>query len=196
MLGFVAWTALGLAGLALARVRGERARFRRNLLALVAVSVGYMGVLAGVSAAQAGPTYLPGQERCFSKVCFAVVETEELQGFQVRGEERERLLRVHVRVTNRSRDSTERESGLRVCLLDAQGRRWLPVAGLGGVPLTSAVPAGGSIVGEPVFRMAKDATGLRLILLHEQWTFARLTIGDPESLFHKSATMPLPREKR
>ncbi len=77
-------------------------------------------------------------------------------------------------------------------LEDERGHRYQQLAGLGGVRLTSALAAGSSTVSEPVFKVAKDATGLRLVLLHEGWTAARLKVGDPESLFHRPATMLFP----
>ena len=192
LLGLLVWTALGVIGLVLAKARGERARFGRGWRGLSAVWAGYAVLLAGVSRVQAGRVYRPGESRCFRTLCFAVEGADELPGFRVSGQERERLLRVHLRVTNGSRAKTESEPGLVVYLVDAQGRRWPPLPGLGGVRLATPVPARGSTVSEPVFRVGKDATGLQLVLLHDRWTFARLSVGNSESLFHRPATMQLP----
>lgn len=190
--GLVLWTVLGLAGILVARRRHEHARFVRGARTLGAVWLGYMVLLLGVSWRQVGRVYRPGEERCFGSLCFKLREVEELPGFLVRGEERERLLRVQIAVTNRNHEKTESEPGLTLYLEDERGHRYQQLAGLGGVRLTSALAAGSSTVSEPVFKVAKDATGLRLVLLHEGWTAARLKVGDPESLFHRPATMLFP----
>ena len=196
LLGLVLWTLLGAAGLLLARSRGEVGRFRRGVVTLTAVWVGYVLVLVGVSLGQRTEVFEPGNDRCFGSVCFAVTGAEEPAGFFVRGQERERLLRVRVRLTNRDRGQTESEAGLTAYLMDGQGRRWEQVPGLGGVRLTTPVAAGSSVVSEPVFRPAKDATGLRLVLQHTGWTWARLRIGDAESYFHRPAEMVIPESKK
>lgn len=196
LLGLVLWTVVGVAGLAVARSRGETRRFRRGAATLIAVWVGYGLVLVGVSLGQRGRVFEPGEERCFGAVCFAVTGAEEPAGFFVRGQERERLLRVMVRMRNRDREHTESEAGLTAYLMDGQGRRWEQVPGLGGVRLTTPLAAGGSAISEPVFRPAKDATGLRLVLLHTGWTWARLRIADAESYFHQPAEMAIPEEKK
>ena len=195
LLGLVLWTLLGVAGLLLARSRGETRRFRRGATTLIAVWVGYVLVLVGVSLGQRTEAFEPGQDRCFGSVCFAVTGAEEPAGFFVRGQERERLLRVKVRITNRDHEQTESEAGLTAYLVDGQGRQWEQVPGLGGVRLTTPVAAGSSTVSEPVFRPAKDAAGLRLVLQHTGWTTARLRIGDPESYFHRPAEMVIPDSK-
>ncbi len=206
VLGLVLWTGLGLAGLALARIRGERRRFRRGAIALGAIWLAYLLLLVGVSLTQPGRIYGVGQplgeDRCFGTMCFAVLGAEEPEGFFVRGEERERLLRVIIRVSNRDHQHTGSEEGLTAYLVDPHGSRWEPLRGLGGVRLTTPVTAGGSILSEPVFqiaqdaRVASDATGLRLVLVHTGWTWARLTVGDPESYFHRAAEMMVPEKKK
>ncbi len=196
LLGLVLWTAVGAVGLATARWRGEGARFRRGAGTLAAIWVGYMVVLAGVSLGQKAKVVPPGGEQCFGAICFAVSGVEEPRGFLVRGEEPERLLRVAVRMQNQDREHAAAEEGLVADLVDGQGRHWEPVPGLGGVRLTTRLAAGGSALSEPVFRVAKDATELRLLLRHSGWTRARLRIGDPESYFHRPAEMRLPANAR
>lgn len=196
LLGLVLWTGIGIAGLVAAHWRGERGRFRRGAVTLIAIWLGYIGVLVGVSLKQRADVVLPGSERCFGAICFAVSGVEEPRGFLVRGEEPERLLQVAVRLRNTDRDHAASEDGLAAYLTDAQGRHWDPVPGLGGVRLTTRLAAGGSAVSEPVFRVAKDATDLRLVLRHSGWTRARLRVGDAESYFHRPAEMLLPAGER
>ena len=196
LLGLVLYSGVGVAGLLVARSRGEVRRFRRGAGTLIALWVGYGLVLAGVSLGQKKRVYEPGQARCFGAMCFTVTGVEEPRGFLVRGEEPERLLRVVVRMQNRDRTHSESEEGLEATLIDGQGRRWQPVPGLGGVRLTTPLAAGGAATSEPVFRLAKDATDARLVLEHSGWTRARLQIGNPESYFHRPAEMVLPGEQK
>ena len=190
--GLGVWTMLGLAGTVVSVRRGERARVRRGLLTLVAAWAVYLAALLLASGTQPVKVLAPGQDRCFGTMCFAVVGAEELQGFRVRGQERERLVRVAIRVTNRDKTGADDEPDLRGTLLDAQGRQWVEVPGLSGVRLTGRVAAGGTTVSEPVFRIAKDATGLGLVLTHGRGYSGRLVIGDAESLLHRPAVLGLP----
>ena len=192
MMAVVLWTLVGVAGTAVALMRGERRRARQGLLWLGGVWVVYVTVLVGVSLAQPGTVAAPGVARCFDEMCFTVAGVEEVQGFAVRGEERERLVRVSVRVENRGRSHAESERGLRTYLTDAQGRRWTEVPGLSGVRLTTLVAAGGVVVSQPVFQLPRDANGLGLVLVHDPVSPDRITIGDPESWLHRPEVMLLP----
>ena len=192
LLGLVLWTGIGAVGLVIARKRRERARFRRGAGTLIAIWLGYVAVLVGVSLRQGTQVIPAGSDRCFGVMCFAVTGVEEPRGFLVRGQEPERLLRVAMRMRNTDREHTAGEEGLVAYLVDGQGRRWEPVPGLGGVRLSTRMAARGAAVSEPVFRVAKDATELRLVLGHGGWTWARLRIGDAESYLHRPAEMVLP----
>ena len=190
--GLAVWTMLGLVGTMVSVRRGERARARRGVLTLVAAWAVYLAALLLASVAQPVKVLAPGQDRCFGTMCFAVVGAEELQGFRVRGQERERLVRVAIRVTNRDKTGADDEPDLRGTLVDAQGRQWTELPGLSGVRLTGRVAAGAVTVSEPVFRIAKDATGLGLVLRHGRGYSGRLVIGDAESLLHRPAVLGLP----
>jgi hypothetical protein len=196
LLGLVLWTVIGVIGLLLARSRGESSRFLRGARTLSAIWIGYWVVLVGVSLRARPRLFRSGEDRCFRSMCFAVIGAEEPTGFRVRGQEPERLLRVLVRVRNRDRKETRSETGLGAYLIDGKGRRWEPVPGLGGVRLTTAVAAGGETVSEPVFRLPKDVTELRLVLRHTRWTTARLRVGDAESYFHPPAEMAVPAAEK
>jgi hypothetical protein len=53
------------------------------------------------------------------------------------------------------------------------------------------VAGGGSIVSEPVFKVAGDATGLRLVLTHGRWQPGVLVIGDSDSWLHRRTAVAL-----
>ncbi len=188
----VLWSALGVLGLLLALVRRERRRTRRGLIALALVWGVYLLMLVTVSLTQPGRVAAPGVSQCFDQMCFSVAGVEEVAGFSARGLERERLVRVAVRIVNRDHLRAERESGLRSYLVDRAGQRWSEIMGLSGVRSSVLVSAGGSTVSEPVFTVPRDATGLGLVLHHGRFASRLLIIGDPESWLHRPEVMLLP----
>ena len=101
-------------------------------------------------------------------------------------------MRVSVRVTNHGR-KPQREGLMRAYLVDAQGRRWEMSPGVNGVQLTARVAGGGSVVSEPVFKVAGDASGLGLVLTHGRWQPGVLVIGDSDSLLHRKTMVALGR---
>jgi hypothetical protein len=149
----------------------------------------YLLVLIGVSLVQKGKVVAVGQPQCFDDMCFTVAGVEEVKGFLIR--DGRRLVRATVRVTNRGR-SGKREGLIRAYLVDAQGRRWEESAGVNGVGLTAKVAGGDSVMSQPVFKVAGDSTGLRLVLTHG-WKQGVLVIGDSDSLLHRKTVMELER---
>ncbi len=190
--GVALWILVGLFGVAVSARRGERQRVRRGLITIVLVVVLYLGALLAVSLAQPTRLLVVGQSRCFDDVCFAVAGAQEIQGFEARGQQRDRLVQVNIAIRNRNRNHAAGESELSAYLLDADGHRWEVVPGLAGVALSVRVQAGGMTISAPVFRVANDATGLHLVLAHVGWHSGRLIIGDPESLLHRPTEMNLP----
>jgi hypothetical protein len=188
--GVVGWTALGMVGVGVSLRRGEGARVRRGLAWLAAVWVVYLGVLIGVSLGQRQRVVAVGQPQCFDEMCFTVTGVEEVKGFMVH--DGRRLVRVTVRVTNRGR-SAQSERLIQVYLIDAQGRRWVESAGVNGVGLTTKVGGGASVVSEPIFNLAGDAAGLRLVLTHGWKQPGLLVIGDSDSLLHRKTVVELGR---
>ena len=191
LLALVGWTAVGAVGVTVSLVRGERAKGLRNLGWIVGVWVVYMGVLVGTSLMQPQKVLAMGQEQCFDDMCFAVTGVEEVPGFLIR--DGSRLVRVSVRVSNRGRGKTQSEGLLQAYLVDAQGRKWEESTGVSGVRLTAKVAAGSSVVSEPVFKVAKDSSGLGLVFTHGRRQPGLLVIGDSDSLWHRRTVVPLGR---
>ncbi|WP_353068148.1 hypothetical protein RBB75_11225 [Tunturibacter empetritectus] len=188
--GVVGWTALGVVGIGVSWLRGERARVRRGTAWLAAVWVVYLSVLIAVSLGQKQRVVAVGQPQCFDEMCFTVTGVEEVKGFMVR--DGRRLVRVTVRVTNRGR-SAQSERLIQVYLTDAQGRRWEESAGVNGVGLATKVGGGASVVSEPIFNVAGDATDLRLVLTHGWKQPGLLVIGDSDSVLHRKTVVELGR---
>jgi hypothetical protein len=188
LLGLVGWTAIGVIGVAVSLSRGERQRVRQGLAWLVAVWVVYLCVVIGVSLGQGQRVVAVGEPQCFDEMCFRVIRVEEVPGFLIR--DGRRLFRVSVQVTNRGRKA-QREGLIRAYLVDGQGRRWEMSPGVSGVQLTARVAGGGSVVSEPVFKVAGDASGLGLVLTHGRWQPGVLVIGGSDSLLHRKTVMAL-----
>jgi hypothetical protein len=188
LLGLVGWTAIGVVGVGVSQVRGELQRVRRGIAWIVGVWVVYLCVLIGVSLGQRQRVVAMEEPQCFDEMCFTVTRVEEVPGFLIR--DGRRLVRVSVQVANKGRKA-QSEGLIRAYLVDGQGRRWEESAGVNGVQLTARVVGGGSVVSEPVFKVAADATGLGLVLTHGRWQPGVLVIGGSDSLLHKKTVVAL-----
>ncbi len=190
LLGLVGWTAIGVIGVSVSVWRGERERVRRGVAWLVGVWVVYLCAVIGVSLGQGQRVVAMGEPQCFDEMCFAVTRVEEVPGFLIR--DGRRLLRVSVQVTNKGRKA-QSEGLIRAYLVDGQGRRWEMSPGVNGVELTARVAGGGSVVSEPIFKVAADASGLGLVLTHGRWQPGVVVIGDSDSLLHRETVVSLGR---
>jgi hypothetical protein len=190
LLGLVGWTAIGVMGVGVSQWRGERQRVRQGVGWLIGVWVVYLSVLIGVSLGQGQRVVALGEPQCFGEMCFRVTRVEEVPGFLIR--DGRRLLRVSVQVTNKGRKA-QRDKLIRAYLVDGQGRRREMSPGVSGVELTARVAGGGSVMSEPLFKVAADASGLGLVLTHGRWQPDLLVIGDSDSLLHRKTVMALGR---
>lgn len=183
LLLLVGWTVIGIVSVAVSVVKREGRKALRNFLWIVAVWVVYLAVLIGVSLKQPQRVVALGQDRCFDEMCFTVTGSEQVPGYLIR--DGSRLIRVSVRISNHGKRKKQSERLISAYLIDRQGRRWTESASLSGVRLTAQVGPGDSVMSEPVFRMAKDATGLRLVFTHGEFQPGVLVIGDSDSLLHR-----------
>jgi hypothetical protein len=190
LLGTAGWTGVGVVGVLVSWLRGERLRVRRGIAWLVGVWVVYLVALLGVSLGQRQKVVSVGEAQCFDTMCFTVVKVEEVPGFLVR--DGRRLLRVSIRVTNQGR-SAKSEEHIRAYLVDGRGRRWEESSGVNGVGLATRVAGGDSVVSEPVFKVAGDATELGLVLTHGWRQPGALVIGDSDSILHRRTVVRLGR---
>lgn len=191
LLVLVGWTAVGAAGITISLVRHERAKAMRHSIWIVAVWVIYLGVLVWVSLTRPQKVVALGQDQCFDEMCFAVTEVQEVPGFLI--DDGSRLVRVSVRITNHGTGKAQSEGLIQAYLVDKQGRRWAESTAVSGVRLTAKVAAGDSVMSQPVFRLAKDATGLGLVFTHGQRQPGILVIGGSDSLLHRRTVVWLDR---
>ncbi len=183
------WTALGALGVTLSWARGERTNVRRGMAWIAGIWALYLAIVLTVSLTQPRRVIASGRQQCFGDMCFTVTRVEELPGFLIR--DGSRLVRVTVRVSNRAHSGTQAERLMRAYLIDAEGRRWQQSPGISGVPLTAQVGAGDSIVSEPIFKVAHDATGLGLVFTRGARLPQALVIGDPDSWLHQPTVVSL-----
>ena len=191
LLVLVGWTAVGAAGVTISLVRRERAKAVRNFMWIVAIWAIYLAVLIRVSLTQPQKIVAIGQDRCFDEMCFAVMGVQELPGYLIH--DGSRLVRVSVRISNHGKQKTQSEKLIQAYLIDKQGRKWAESTGVSGVRLTARVAAGDSVMSEPMFKVAKDATGLGLVFTHGQRQPGVLVIGDSDSLLHRRTVVRLDR---
>jgi hypothetical protein len=190
LVGLVGWTAIGVVGVGLSAWRGERLKVRRGVAWLVGVWVVYLCILVGVSLGQRQKVVVMGDPQCFDEMCFTVTGVEEVPGFLIR--DGRRLVRVAVRVTNKGRKA-QSEGLIGAYLVDGQGRWWDQSAGVNGVGLTARVAGGSSVMSEPIFKVARDATGLGLVFTHGRRQPGVLVIGDSDSWLHRRTVVALGR---
>jgi hypothetical protein len=190
MWGVVGWTAIGVLGVIVSQRRGERQRMRTGIGWLTGVWVVYLCVLLGVSLTQKQKVVAMGEPQCFGDMCFAVTRVEEVPGFLIR--DGRRLLRVSVQVTNHGA-SAQSERGIQAYLVDHQARRWDESVGVSGVRLDARLGAGDAVLSEPVFKIAGDATGLRLVFTRGRRMPWALVIGDSDSVLHRRTVVDLER---
>jgi hypothetical protein len=190
LLGTVGWTGLGVLGILVSWLRGEKLRVKRGIQWLTGVWVVYLGVLVGVSLLQKQKMVAIGETQCFNNMCFTVTGIEEVPRFVPR--DVRRLVRVSIRVTNRGR-SAQSNSLMKAYLVDGQERRWKESSGVNGVNLTAKVAGSSSVTSEPVFEIAGDATQLGLVLTQGWRQPGVLVIGDSDSVMHSRTKVNLGR---
>jgi hypothetical protein len=189
LLALATWTVVGVLGVSVSFGRGERSKAKRHLGWVGLVWLLYLAVLLTVSLSANRREVAEGKEQCLHEICLAVVKTDVMPGYLAQNGER--VVRVIVRMTNGSAVKSHGDSGLRAYLVDAEGRRWHEVPGLEGVRMTATIAPRSSVMSEPVFKVAKDATGLGLVFTHGRGLPKALIIGDPDSLMHPPVVVPL-----
>lgn len=182
------WAGIGAFGIAVSLSRGRREEARRHAWWIVGVLGAYIVILLGVSAAQPPHLVAMGNDQCFGSLCYAVIGVNEIPGL-VSGDT-SRVIRTTVRITNHG-TAAESDSLVSVYLIDSKGRHWPTLKGVSGNRLTSRIAAGTQILSQPVFQVAKDSTGLKLVFTHGRWQPGVLTIGDPDSFAHQPTAVKL-----
>jgi len=160
----------------------------------------YMLVLAGFSIAEPRQEVAIGTPQCFDDWCITVEKAsrqDDIGTTRATGT----FCVATVRVSSRAKRRPQRETDVRVYLLDDRGRRFdvssagqraLEQQGLAGLPLTSFVDAGGAFEIRLAFDVPRDVRQLNLVKTSWSWFPFRLIIGDPQSWLHRPTVVPLP----
>src|SRR5215469_262679 len=135
LLALAGWTMVGVLGVTVSFRRGEHGAAKRHALWIVAVWLLYLTVLITVSLTAGRRQLSFGQDQCFSEICFAVVRADTMPGYL--SQNGEQVVRVAVRMTNRSTEKVQRDTRIYAYLLDAQGRRWQETPGVQGVRMST-----------------------------------------------------------
>jgi hypothetical protein len=179
-----------------------RRRFRpaRNtLIRLLLFVAAYMLVLVGFSLAEPQRQIAMGVPQCFDDWCITV-EKASRQAAIGATRAHGNFCVVTVRVSSRAKARPQRETDVRVYLIDAQGRRFdvspagqrqLEQQGQAGMPITSPAAPGGSFESRLAFDVPADARQLSLVKTSWAWFPFRLIIGDPQSWLHRPTVVPL-----
>jgi hypothetical protein len=189
--GVAGWTAVGALGVSLSLIRREREKVLRGVGWIAGVWLVYIAALVTVSLVQRQRVVAMGQEQCFGDMCFAVIGVDEVPVFLNR--DGSRLVRVSVRIRNRGRGHAQSEGLIQAYLVDAQGRQWEESAGVSGVRLTARVAAGDSVVSEPIFKVASEASELGVIFTRGWKQPGVLVIGESDSWLHRRTVVKLGR---
>jgi hypothetical protein len=160
----------------------------------------YMLVLAGFSVAEPQQQVPIRTPRCFDDWCITVEEASRQDAIGTTRATATFCVAT-VRVSSRAKGRPQRETDVRVYLLDDRGHRFdvspagqraLEQQGLAGLPLTSFVDAGGSFESRLAFEVPRDVRQLSLVKTSWSWFPFRLIIGDPQSWLHRPTVVPLP----
>jgi hypothetical protein len=160
----------------------------------------YMLVLTGFSIAEPRQQVPLGTPQCFDDWCITV-EKASRQAVIGTARAAGTFCVATVRVSSRAKGWPQRETDVRVYLIDDRGRRFdvsptgqraLEQQGLAGLPLTSYAGAGGSFESRLAFDVRRDVRQLNLVKTSWGWFPVRLIIGDPQSLLHRPTVVPLP----
>lgn len=187
--GLIGWTLIGLVGVTISFLRQERNKVPRHLGWIGGVWLLYIGLVLTISLSSHPAVLTEGQEQCFGTLCFTVARTEAIPGYLAN--EGEQVLRVAIRITNHSHKERKGDKTLQAYLVDSQGRVWNQRLGLEGVRLSTTVLPGDSVLSEPVFKITKDAAGLRLVLTHGHRFPYLVLLGDRDSFLHSPVYVQL-----
>ena len=182
---------MGALGVSVSLMRRERQKALRGMAWIAGVWIVYGTALVAVSLVQRQRVVAMGEEQCFGDMCFTVIGVDEVPGFLIR--DGSRLVRVSVRLKNRGQGHAQSEGLIRAYLVDAQGRRWEESAGVSGVQLTARVAAGDSVVSEPIFKVASEASELGVIFTRGWKQPGVLVIGESDSWLHRRTVVKLGR---
>jgi hypothetical protein len=159
----------------------------------------YMLVLVGFSIAEPQTEVAIGTPQCFDDWCITVEQATRQDAIGTTRASGTFCIAT-VRISSRARGRPQRETDVRVSLIDDRGRRFdvsrsgqqaLEQQGLAGKPVTSFAEPEGSFESRMAFDVPRDARKLSLVKSSWGWFPFRLIINDPQSWLHRPTVVPL-----
>jgi len=159
----------------------------------------YMLVLLGFSIATPQKEVPAGTEQCFDDWCITVEQATRQDAIGTTRASGTFCIAT-VRVSSRAKGRPQRETDVRISLIDDRGRRFdvspsgqraLEQQGQAGQPVTSFAEPGGSFESRLAFDVPRDAGKLNLVKSSWGWFPFRLIIDDPQSWLHRPTVVPL-----
>jgi hypothetical protein len=152
----------------------------------------YIATIVVVSLLSGSRVLQPGERRCFDDWCLAVESARVIHN-PVRADIKQ--YSVGMRISSRARGETQREKGVAVYLIDAQGHRYGAALDSSEVRFDLLLGPGESVAVARRFEIPSAVHGLALIVRHEGFYPGALIIGDEQSLFHKPMLLDLPESR-
>ena len=176
-------TVVTLITVAVAALRGQRARALGILRRLAIGAAFYFAVVLIVAAASVPPRHHVGDTICFDDWCFGVTEAKPSPAGAAQS------WNVTMRISNRAGRVTMGERYVVVYLTDSRHRRFDPDPASVTVPLDSRMEPGHSLDITRTFALPADATDVSLVFTHEGgFPIESLIIGENQ-LFHNATVI-------
>ena len=201
----VAAGAAAVLGAAVQFLRGSHRAARRQLAGVGVCVALYATILIATSVLAPQTVIPPGAQRCWDDWCLTVERAERTEVIPpgIAADADHDLLVLTLRIASRARRVPQRESGVRLFILDASGTRYdtdssaqqaMLASGTAGDSIGTVLAPGASFVHHEVFRVPRTATGLGLG--KDAPGPVAVIIGDEGSLLHKRTVQRLSDEAR
>ncbi len=169
---------------AVVAIRGRLATASRILRNWAICAVIYMAIVEAVALATPQRIIQIGEYRCFDDWCFAV-EHADHQGS---------TYTLTMRVSSEAKRVSQREKGVNVFLVDAQGRRFSPAPDPSAVPFDVLLQPGEAVETKRSYTLPGDAREVGAAVVHEgSYCFPGcFIIGDDANPLYKRTIVPVP----
>jgi hypothetical protein len=174
-----------LIAITVATIRGRGNRAIGLLIRLGVFITAYFLIVTVVSLVSPRRMILLKEPQCFDDWCVSVDHVDQtLAGSNI-------LYAVTIRLYSRARGRAQRENGVKVYVLDDQGRRYEPQEDPQAVPFNILLNPGDSVIALRRFSLPAQAQNPELVIMHGKFP-GLFIIGDDQSLFHKPSAIRFP----
>ena len=161
-------------------IRGRGARALAILRRVAMTAAAYFAVIVAVSVATPQRIVSIGAAQCFDDWCITVSSLARSGD----------TVRVGIELSSTARGISQGERDVRVVVVDAAGRRYLPIPESAATPLSVTIPPQGRVSLGRTFLVEANTANLVLLVEHD-WFPHCCIIGGRESLLHRATVVPL-----